>query len=417
MKFELSPQSNQNLDRLCRIYAKNKVCLFTGAGVSFVESERYASPGWWELLRDLYKHIQTQVNPSLIGANFEQIKNSRSRPWDMADYLAEQVGDDKKFAKIICKIINQKVTTDLTYKRLPIGYLNKAATLNAIVSFCSRIRAIRRHPCLRPNNDRVKAVITLNYDCFLEAGATTKYNAAPFKPMTEGSRNPRKSQLPVYHIHGYAPYGSVFKITHRSLRCLGEKNLPNGLLNKLQSLQDSEPFIQSKLLKLLRDTLGKDILQKYGRQVLACTIADRYPKHPLVMTSESYEAAYAKEGYAADILDRFLGRYSTLFVGTSFDDDQLIEKLNNLAAPNSPEHFALIRSKDSGKILNRLAAANVSPIIYQEHEQIPFILSLIYQFAINPEVLIQNEQESGKICGCREVSAHEYWKTLLKNKK
>ena len=417
MKFELSPQSNQNLDRFCRVYANNKVCLFTGAGVSFVESERYPSPDWWGLLKDIYKHIQTHVNLSLAGRDFEQIEKKYPRPWDMADFFARKVGDNIELGKIIGKIINEKVTTDLTYKRLPIGYLNQAATLNAIISFCSRIRAIRRHPCLSPNNDRVKSVITLNYDCFLESGATTKYNAAPFKPMTEGSRKPRKSQLPVYHIHGYAPYGSVFKITPQSLCCLGKQNLPNDLLNTLQSLQVSEPINQVKLLKPLRDTLGKEVLQKYKKQVLGCTVTDRHPKHPLVMTSKSYKTAYAKGGYAADILDTFLGRYSTLFIGTSFDDKELIEKLNKLAGKKSPEHFAMIRSKDSEKILGRLAATRVSAIIYQEHGEIPSILSQIYQAAMDPEVLIPKEDKAGKIIDHENFTPHKYWEKLLKNKR
>ncbi|UCE06141.1 MAG: hypothetical protein JSW07_21580 [bacterium] len=55
-------------------------------------------------------------------------------------------------------------------------------------------------------NDKVKAVLTLNYDSFLEAGATQKFNSARFKPKITNEPPARDNQLPVYHIHGYILY-------------------------------------------------------------------------------------------------------------------------------------------------------------------------------------------------------------------
>jgi hypothetical protein len=336
----------------------------------------------------------------------------------MADFFANEVGDNDELGRIICKILNEKVTTDLTYKRLPIGYLNRAATLNAIVSFCSRIRAIRSHPCYRADRDRIEAVITLNYDCFLEAGATTKYNAAPLKPMTRDSRKPGKFQLPVYHVHGYAPYGSFFKITSSALRCLRNNNLPGKAIERLQGLLKSDPVTRTKFLKQLNTALEDDQkLLKHTKQILQCARTDRHPKHPLVMTSESYEQAYDKGGYAADNLDSYLSRYTTLFIGTSFDDRLLIDKLKKMATGKSPEHFTLIPDKDSGKIIGRLSATRVSPIVYQQHEDIPPILGHIYKAALGRKASIPKEDNSGKIIGCKDYSSEKYWNALLKNKK
>lgn len=88
------------------------------------------------------------------------------------------------------------------YKRLKRGNLSKAHTLNAVIAFCSRVREIQAHPCLGIN-PKIRAVITTNYDFFLEAGATTKHQANRFKPLARTTSREKEGKLPVYHLHGY----------------------------------------------------------------------------------------------------------------------------------------------------------------------------------------------------------------------
>jgi hypothetical protein len=91
------------------------------------------------------------------------------------------------------------------YKRLKEGNLRKAQTLNAVIAFRSKIREIKTHPCLGIN-PKIRAVITTNYDFFLEAGATTKHQANRFKPLARPTSREEDGKLPVYHLHGYFPF-------------------------------------------------------------------------------------------------------------------------------------------------------------------------------------------------------------------
>ena len=123
-----------------------------------------------------------------------------------------------RFTEILCRLLYGRTSVGKKKrrfiggdedKRLPIGYLLKAETLNAVIAFCSELSAIRIHPCYKPNH-KVVSVLTLNYDCFLEAGATQKHNKGCFRPISSGSSKQNNEKLPVYHIHGYIPYGGRF---------------------------------------------------------------------------------------------------------------------------------------------------------------------------------------------------------------
>jgi len=199
--------SKATMDALNRIYMKGKICLFTGAGVSFTAAQEYRleKPGWWGLLFEVYKEIHCEQKRK-SWSDFEALNRKFQTAWDMASALADQAGDEKKLIRIMRQILIKHTGSDEKYKRLPMDYLDKANTLNAVIAFCSRLRAIRRNPCL-VHNPRVRAVLTANYDWFLEGGATQKYNANPFKPMTTlKSREHPQKRLSVFHIHGYFPH-------------------------------------------------------------------------------------------------------------------------------------------------------------------------------------------------------------------
>jgi len=429
------PDSMANFNALCQIYRREKICIFTGAGVSFTASKYYQTPGWWDLLLEIYSGIFPNLPAQQAVANFSRLRKKYSQPWQMADYLEKAAGS-VRLVELLCDILYHRTTKskyfqtpgwwdllleiysgifpdlpaqqavvnfamlqkkysqpwqmvaylekaagsvrlaellcDILYhrttkkgkplrpiaadadKRLPIAYLNQAATLNAVIAFCSKIRVIRKYPCYE-RNERVESILTLNYDCFLEAGATQKYNAARFKPRVSNEPPDRANQLPVYHIHGYIPYGG------------------------------------------------------------------RKPSRELILTQESYQRAYSRDGTAREIIGEHPGKFSAVFIGVSFNDERLLQLLEELAEDDGARvHFALLKQGVLTQLLKRLEAARVLPILYSSHEQIPAILGAIYlnglpdNLSVDIETKIDNKIEKvGKV----SLSKENYWELLWYNKK
>ena len=197
--------SEAALEKLCQVYRQGMMCVFTGAGVSFTEAAAYKAPGWWGLLLETYAALRLELSSDQAKARFEALRAERPQAWDAASALVSEAGSEAAFLAIMRRVLVGRTGRDKAYKRLPIAYLNHAATLNAVIAFCSRLRAVRIHPCLEPN-PRLRAVLTLNYDWFLEGGATQKYNANPFKPVASLESQEEPGRLPVYHLHGYIPH-------------------------------------------------------------------------------------------------------------------------------------------------------------------------------------------------------------------
>jgi len=309
---------------------------------------------------EMYGRIHPELQEEELSSSFEKLKKEYSRPWRMASFLEKELGN-VTMTDTLCEVLYRRTKEkDQKYRpiggdkkgsRLPTSYLHHAATLNAVIAFCSSLRAIRVHPCLVPNL-KVQAVLTLNYDCFLEAGATKKYNAYPFKPMALKESGETPSQLPVYHIHGYIPYGM-------------------------------------------------------GRR----------PKSRLVLTEKSYRKAYKPNDFPRKKLDDLLSRFSTLFIGISFDDELLLRGLEALAAGGgTPRHFALMKQGGPDRLLDRLTTARVSPILYACYEQIPSILGHVYKVGLPPDPRVQIESEGKSKVREAQISPDEYWELLLFNK-
>jgi hypothetical protein len=361
-KAAVSLDSIANLDKLCQTYQNEKICIFTGAGVSFTESKYYQTPGWWDLLSEIYTRIHPEVNNAEIPAKFEQLRKTYSHPWQMASHL-EEIAGKEKFIDILRQLFYHRTTKqDLKRrpigadkdKRLPIDYLNHALTLNAVIAFCSKIRAIRKNPCF-VKNEKIQAVLTLNYDCFVEAGATQKYNSGKFKPRISRERLDRDDQLAVYHIHGYIPYGG------------------------------------------------------------------RKPAKGLVLTEASYQRAYQEQGNASITLNDFLSCFSTLFIGISFNDELLLKHLERIAkGDEAKNHFAFLKIGTSHELLNRLRSVNVFPILLEAYEQIPLILEQVFQTCLSSTLPVEIEAKiENKIrkVGLIELTKNKYWELLLYNKK
>jgi hypothetical protein len=146
---------------------------------------------------------------------------------------------------------------------------------------------------------------------------------------------------------------------------------------------------------------------------------DRLPRHPLVLTAESYRQAYEARTFTTCTLDRLLGKFPALFVGVSFDDELLLRRLEKLAAkPGAPTHFALAR-QDSlpAARLARLRGAGVQPILYTDHRVVPAVLGRVYFTRMATEDLsVPVESVTGKRIGYELLSRQDYWRLLLYNK-
>lgn len=345
--------SDQALDALCRAYRQGPICLFTGAGVSFTKAKHYRTPGWWDLLLETYGRIHPRLEEKERCARFAELRIKHPLAWDMASVLVREAGSEAAFLTIMRRVLVGRTGRDARYKRLPRAYLDHAATLNAVIAFCSRLRAIRVHPCLVPNPN-VRAVLTLNYDWFLEGGATQKYNANPFKPTASLMSKEDPPRLPVYHIHGYVPHG-----IHR---------------------KPKYPLILT----------AESYRKAYEPGTFTRKTLDEFLGH--------YPALFIGISFDDELLLRRL--------------EALARR------DETPTHFALLKQGSSDRaLLHRLNSAGVRPILYGCYEQIPTILGQVYQTGLKPEDLkVRLESKTGSRIGFEQLSRRDYWALLLFSK-
>lgn len=106
-------------------------------------------------------------------------------PWDAAEFVLNKMPyGHKQFQSILWEVIRdkchyptEKSPKSRKYKLINGKFLSQNATLNAIVTFCGGISALVEEKKKRPGgcyflcqpNRRVRAVLTTNYDPFLES--------------------------------------------------------------------------------------------------------------------------------------------------------------------------------------------------------------------------------------------------------
>jgi hypothetical protein len=200
---------------------------------------------------------------------------------------------------------------------------------------------------------KIRAVLTLNYDWYLEGGATTKYQRRlPFKPIARFNPKPFEGKLPVYHIHGYLPYDR-----------------------------------------------------------------DQEPQCELILSTSQYRKAYEqREGFLRKHLDFFFTRYPTIFIGVSFDDLHFLNHLKTLPARRPAlDHFALFRKGDiPDDRLKEIERARVRPIFFKDFPSIPRILGEIYREGLNDA---SSEQLPDTLDLPVRRDYRSYWSLLLYNKR
>jgi hypothetical protein len=219
---------------------------------------------------EIYGRIQPELTECELKSSFEELRKEYSDPWAMASFLKKEANGER-FTEILCELLYRRTTQKKQklkpigadqYKRLPMAYLANAETLNSAIAFCSALRAIRTHPCYELN-PKVQAVLTLNYDGFLEAGGTQKHNAGRFKPRVSLKILEKLSKLPVYHIHGYIPYGGrtperELVLTEESYKKAYENDglaqeILKKLLHEFSALFIGISFDDKRLLQCLKD--------------------------------------------------------------------------------------------------------------------------------------------------------------------
>jgi hypothetical protein len=97
-------------------------------------------------------------------------------------------------------------------------------------------------------------------------------------------------------------------------------------------------------------------------------------KQPLVLTQESYRAAYAPDGFAARTLREAIGRYTLVFVGVSFEDLPLCEAL--AAAQGRRQHYALVKA--GSEAARRAERLGVCLVVVQDYGQVAEVLREVY---------------------------------------
>ena len=428
-ELSLPGGSEARFEKLCREYKKHPICVFTGAGVSFTGAKEYRAPGWWGLLEEIASATQPNRPAAAQRDAFARLKKRCGNlPWRAATELERLLGEDRFRALLAQKLLRRTTKRDPEDKQLPKNYLNQAHSLNAVIAFCSELSHFENHPCYRPNPN-VRAVLTMNYDCYLESGATRKHHSNVFKPRSgiEKDRNDTPGQsstpagevLPVYHLHGYLWYQPQLFV------------LPKECENDVRRLQVSDRLRQcfardkallsesARLSQEEEDLRWRLEDQGTGR---AYTIARKEkrlhvekPRRTLIITEQSYRMAYRAGQFTHDTIRKYLSQCSTLFIGVSFDDECLLKLLEALAKrPGSPQHYALMRQDTSPTLLQRLEErCRVAPILYWCHEQMPSLLGRLYRSRLESQGITSVTNKKNRRHRLRPM---DYWELLLYNK-
>lgn len=76
----VSLNSTAAFELLRQTYQKKRLCLFTGAGVSFTKAKYYETPGWWDLLMEIYCRISPQLQEHKLVMSFKRMRTRYPRP-------------------------------------------------------------------------------------------------------------------------------------------------------------------------------------------------------------------------------------------------------------------------------------------------------------------------------------------------
>lgn len=210
---------DQNYQGLVAYYIDHPIALYTGCGVSWSDDPRFGVGLWDEFVRSLLLSDKN-ISPETIQEFDTCLATWRKEPWEMAEWVANKIGYEA-FEQYVTALIQKDLNFQNRYKLLSGKFLQNARTLNSTVAFCGalargKVTKDKKGQWLavyeRSINHRVQAVVTSNYDPFLEAASSTMFRKPILKPVAaRGSSAGSLIEIPVFHIHGYVPFPYKFR--------------------------------------------------------------------------------------------------------------------------------------------------------------------------------------------------------------
>lgn len=337
---------NGSIRRLVRVYWHHPIVLYTGAGVSTgpaeeLKGKRYGLPTWPVLLRQIAGRLDAEKWPS--------------DPWKAADKAVRLSGGRRQFKRRLKQLIETEHFYTGKYGQLCATFVGQAPTLNAVAAFCGQITGRIKNPREpQPSrihyrsaaNPRIHAVLTANYDCFLESAASNLYRRSPLQPVTAlGSVAGSTTRIPVFHVHGYVPH----------------------------------PFYQ-------RD--------------------DRKPTiDELIITRKDYDEHWKPHDVFGTTMGpqiHYLRYFTVLFIGFSFADEYVCELLrrvyNDYLCHAGRSHFALVKDSEvEDKGMPFFKEMGIEPIVYSDYDEIPSLLATVYRAGLVTDRIVAGETTVNQI--------------------
>ncbi len=363
-----NPRPWEGYKDLLEVYSRQPIVVFAGAGATLADRTRrseelpYGVGTWFQLLDKIVEASKDETLQRLYARE----RARTGEPWDLADWISRQVdggqpgtgGRPTRFQELIINVVrgprdkqgrhrNLPVTgTDKRpIKQLPSPFLRASQTMNAIVAFCGRLAAVtgarfgdasylgfRVEP-----NQRVRALVTPNFDPYLEAAASRKYKRDLLKPVAAvDSTAGNLRQIPVFHVHGYVPFAD-----------LAEPGLRRSMV-----LTKSDYEREQKSADAYSPTLGPQV--------------------------------------------HLMRHYPTLFIGFSFSD-QWIEKILQIIhregrrfddpGETTRRRFAIVKGEEfSGRLDHLRDDLGVVPVVVKRFSEVPEVLGGLYEDALERDL-------------------------------
>jgi hypothetical protein len=331
---------DQNYLDLAEYYVSHPIALYAGSGVSWSDNPMFGVGLWNDFIRRILLSDKNS-GPEVVEEFDRCVSDWHEEPWEMAEWVANQVGYDA-FQHYATALVQQEQNFQRKYKLLSGKFLENARTLNSIVAFCGEFATGKLTKDKkgqwtaiyeRAVNRRVHAILTSNYDPFLEAASSTMFRKRILKPVAaRGSSVGELIEIPVFHIHGYVPF-------------------PDEVQNRKGST--------------------------------------RVPLVDPVITTEDYEGAWKADdvyNFTMGPQIHILRHYTVLFIGFSFRDKWVLQLLKALDHERRERkdrlyHYAIMKKEEvAANGLNYFRdELGIKPISIDNFSEIKNLLSHLYQ--------------------------------------
>jgi hypothetical protein len=102
----LAMQGYASVEELIEAYqATERICIFTGAGVSYTQDQRYRAPGWKQLLRDILIELLGDSRRSEAEVVFSGLETTHENLWDLASAVKSYVKNNESFLQALRRAV------------------------------------------------------------------------------------------------------------------------------------------------------------------------------------------------------------------------------------------------------------------------------------------------------------------------